>query len=203
MALFLGLCVHVGTYKIIKITVYVGHVSMNSKVKLTELILEEEAQAAFFPFSQHALEFISVNALVWPFLKRILATKPGLTATFPSKPPTPLSFFEKSATIALLFFELLQAFYKSLRGVKFLLNLLYPCHIVTNLLLYSLFMRHRNYKRACTIFNTLLFYSHFSGLALLFPDTSDVVWPFQEVAFWGHHIVLFVLPYILLVNERF
>ena len=42
-----------------------------------------------------------------------------------------------------------------------------------------------------------------SFLALMFPDTSDVVFPFQTEVYWCHHVLLVATPFILFFTKKY
>ena len=60
-----------------------------------------------------------------------------------------------------------------------------------------------NHRRAEFVWNLLIFYTQFPLLALLFPDTSDVVFPFQTEVYWAQHILLVCTPMILFFTKRY
>jgi hypothetical protein len=53
------------------------------------------------------------------------------------------------------------------------------------------------YQNLCAL--TLLF----RLLALLFPDTSDLLFPFQTYIFWIHHYTLLLFPLVMLWTGRY
>lgn len=60
-----------------------------------------------------------------------------------------------------------------------------------------------NYRRAEFVWNLLVFYTQFPLLALLFPDTSDVVFPFQVEVYWAQHLLLVAAPLVLFFTKRY
>lgn len=61
----------------------------------------------------------------------------------------------------------------------------------------------RNHRRAEFVWNLLVFYTEFPLLALLFPDTSDVVFPLQTEVYWAQHVLLVTTPLILYFTKRY
>ena len=59
-----------------------------------------------------------------------------------------------------------------------------------------------NYRRAYKIFNVAMHWGYFPFLAVIFPDTNDLILPYEVEMFWIHHWVLLAYPlYTILVNR--
>ncbi len=79
--------------------------------------------------------------------------------------------------------------------------MLQPCHLTTLVYLSVLYSTH-SYRTAYKIFNVAVHFGYFPVLALLWPDTSDLILPFEVEMFWIHHYVLAAYPvYSVLINR--
>jgi len=103
------------------------------------------------------------------------------------------------ATLSLSFF--LNLFYKAGLGWVHLASMLFPCHVLS--LSYVYILCSHNTKRATYIFNFIVFYTHNTALALLFPDMENVKFFLQREVFWIQHVTLLLAPYLLVWNKRF
>lgn len=103
------------------------------------------------------------------------------------------------ATLSLSFF--LNLFYKAGLGWVHLASMLFPCHVLS--LSYVYILCSHSTKRATYIFNFIVFYTHNTALALLFPDMENVKFFLQREVFWIQHVTLLLAPYLLVWSKRF
>jgi hypothetical protein len=113
----------------------------------------------------------------------------------------PLSLFEKVLVVTLGVSFFLNLFYKAGLGWVHLASMLFPCHVLS--LSYVYILCSQNTKRATYIFNFIVFYTHNTALALLFPDMENVKFFLQREVFWIQHVTLLLTPYLLVWNRRF
>eukprot|EP01098_Paradermamoeba_levis_P012052 TRINITY_DN520_c0_g3_i2.p1 TRINITY_DN520_c0_g3~~TRINITY_DN520_c0_g3_i2.p1 ORF type:complete len:336 (-),score=104.98 TRINITY_DN520_c0_g3_i2:19-939(-) len=113
-----------------------------------------------------------------------------------------LNLIEHLFGLSLLLCLFLQAsFNLRMGGIKLLCNLLFPCHAVTTVYLFCLYLP--SYTSASKVFNVGVYMLGFTALALAVPDTSDLQLPFHIHVFWAQHILLLLLPIYLLASRRF
>jgi hypothetical protein len=113
----------------------------------------------------------------------------------------PLSLFEKVLVVTLGISFFLNLFYKAGLGWVHLASMLFPCHVLS--LSYVYILCSQNTKRSTYIFNFIVFYTHNTALALLFPDMENVKFFLQREVFWIQHVTLLLTPYLLVWNRRF
>lgn len=116
-------------------------------------------------------------------------------------PPKKLSLLEHIFGIILLVSVSANVAYKYLLGPKYLSYMLYPCHVMSCCLVYVLYSK--NHKRAATVWNIVVFYTHFTFLALVSPDTSDLFFFMQVPVFWTQHYALLLLPMVMIITNRY
>ena len=151
----------------------------------------------------HLGKLVAVNLVFIPFLLATLRMRERAQHHFPDEPVNSLGLLERAAGWLLFLFQFLQLVYKFLRGWQYVPNMLYPCHAVGALELYSFFQYRREHRRASVAFNLAGNLLQFVVIALAIPDIEDVRFPFQVEVFWGHHIMLFVYPCVMIVMERY
>jgi len=113
----------------------------------------------------------------------------------------PLSLVERGIVVILSVSFFLNLFYKAGLGWIHLVQMLFPCHVLS--LCYIYVLCTSNTRRATYMFNLIVFYTHNTFLALMFPDLENVKFLFQYQIFWLQHATLFLTPYVLVWNQRF
>ena len=97
----------------------------------------------------------------------------------PLAPPRPLNLVERTCFLVLSVAWALNVFHKTLYGPRRLTGLLYPCHPISALVLYCIYTRSKNYRRASYVWSFTVQCCILSGIAMALPDTSDIAEPYR------------------------
>lgn len=176
------------------------------------VIETDDALRWFHTPMEHAAQILVTNFLLVPlclwlyraFSKQESAKKEDELA--PKKPPHSLFLLEKLLVLTLCVAWVLQLYHKSLYSPRRLLGFLYPCHPISALVLYSFYMRSRNYRVASYVWSFTIQCCILSGIAMALPDTSDIAEQYRWWAvpvFWIHHGLLTVVPWVSLLTGAF
>jgi hypothetical protein len=173
---------------------------------------EDEALRWFHSPAEHAAQILVVNLVCLPWClwlcRRFSQGEAAKSEAelAPRKAPRPLNIFEKIGAVTLLVAWLLNVAHKLLYGPRRMLALLFPCHPISFLVLYALFERGRNFRRASYLWSFTVQCCFLSGIAMALPDTSDIAAQYRWWAvpvFWVHHAVVTALPWVCLLTGAF
>eukprot|EP01089_Gocevia_fonbrunei_P020191 TRINITY_DN7449_c0_g1_i4.p1 TRINITY_DN7449_c0_g1~~TRINITY_DN7449_c0_g1_i4.p1 ORF type:complete len:285 (+),score=10.02 TRINITY_DN7449_c0_g1_i4:35-889(+) len=155
----------------------------------------------YLPWEQHLIELFFVNLIGWGGVYFLIKKYPKRNLEPSKKFSTPLSIIEKILLINLIISYLCNLYYKGSLGLHYLTNMTFPCHVLT--LIYIILLSSKSFKITHFLWNTMVFLTHNTLLALSLPDTSDVRFPFQMEVFYLQHISLLFAPLLFLWNDRF
>eukprot|EP00127_Corallochytrium_limacisporum_P000788 Clim_evm74s25 gene=Clim_evmTU74s25 len=156
----------------------------------------------YIPWYIQIIDLLIVNLILVPGALYTL-TKINAKEPFPKKPLRPLYAIEKFATGLLCVGFAAQSVYKFLKSPVFMVNMLYPCHLISTLFLYCVYIRDSNYPLACKLFNVVARMGFYTFVAMVVPDTNDIEFLLQLEVFWIHHITLLILPMTLVWFRAF
>eukprot|EP01113_Clastostelium_recurvatum_P046460 TRINITY_DN8146_c0_g1_i1.p1 TRINITY_DN8146_c0_g1~~TRINITY_DN8146_c0_g1_i1.p1 ORF type:complete len:293 (-),score=49.80 TRINITY_DN8146_c0_g1_i1:33-878(-) len=149
------------------------------------------------PPEQHAVEIVSHNVIALSILLFTLSRpRKGVKITRDIQ-RGPFDMFFALVLIACL---VIQTYYNYLMNPKWVVNLLHPCHIMSLMDVYLLI--GKSPKLLHWIYNVSAFYTFFTVLALVFPDTSMLYLPYHIHVFWIQHIVVLLVPIYMLGTRK-